>query len=258
MTPTYTFPRDLVVLDTETTGVDPVKDRIIELGVTVYSQDGTRRDWVKRFNPGVPIPVEATDIHDITDADVADCDPFSAWAPKILQALQGRDIAGYNLRRLDLPIIDEEMRRCGLTWDWRKSNIIDAAGIFFAKEQRNLSAAVQKYCGRSHDDAHGALPDAQATLDVLLAQLALYPDLAAMELPAVAAYSRMGDKDWVDLACKLYRDPDGDLRYGFGKVKDVKVKLDPGFGYWMLGKDFPGDTKDVLRAELNGEQGRLI
>lgn len=133
ITHNYVFHRDLVVLDTETTGVDPVKDRIIELGVTVYSPDGTRRDWVKRFNPGMPIPSEATAVHGITSEDVADCCGFSVWAPKILQALQGRDIAGYNLRRLDLPLLDEEFRRCGLTWDWRKSNIIDAAGIFFGK-----------------------------------------------------------------------------------------------------------------------------
>lgn len=248
----YKFPRDLVVLDTETTGVDPVKDRIVELGVTVHGTDGSRKYWEKRFNPGVPIPAEASAIHGISNEDVAECCGFSVWAPKILASLQGRDIAGYNLRRLDLPLLDEEFRRCGLKWDWRKSNIIDAAGIFFAKEQRNLAAAVQKYCGRSHEDAHGALPDAEATLDVLLAQLELYPDLASLDVPAVAQFSRMGDKDWADLACKLYRDTDGDLRYGFGKSKDAKVRVDPGFGYWMLGKDFAGDTKDILRAELDG------
>lgn len=245
-----TFPRDLVVLDTETTGVNPVTDRIIEFGATVLKTDGTRTQWSKRFNPGIPIPAEATEVHGITDADVANEDPFSVWGFKILGALKGRDIAGYNLRGLDLPILDEELRRCNLKLDLTGVNIIDAAGIFFAKEPRTLTAAVQKYCGRDHSDAHGAGADAEATLDVLMGQLAAYEDLAAMDVGALAAFSRRGDKDYVDLAGKLYRDSDGDLRYGFGKPKDVKVKDDPGFGYWMRGKDFAGNTMEVLMVEL--------
>ena len=237
-------------IDLESTGVDPVKDEIIDFAAVVLSPDGSRTQWQCRVKPSIPIPAEATAIHGITNADVADCPPFSHFARKIWLGLKGKDIAGYNLRSLDLPLLDEEMRRCGLKLDISGVRLLDAFGIFAKKEARSLADAVKKYCGRDHAAAHGALADADATVDVLLGQIEAYPDLAEMSLDDLAKFSQMGDFEWADLARKLYRDADGDLRYGFSKVKDVKVRDDPGFGYWMLGKDFCGSTCDALHAEF--------
>lgn len=249
-----TLTRPLVTIDTETTGTDPVKDRIIEFGCTVLHPDGSRTKWEQRFNPGSHIPDESTAVHGITDADVADKPPFSEFAVKIHRALQGKDIAGYSLRLLDLPILDEEFRRCGMKLDITGVHVIDAAGIFFKKEPRDLTAAVAKYCGRDHADAHGAGADAEATLDVLIGQMAAYEDVGAMDLADLAALSIRGDKQPADLAGKFYRDADGDLRYAFGKCRDVKVRDDVGFGYWMMRQTsppFPGNTCDVLQEELD-------
>lgn len=226
--------RPICVLDVESTGTDPVLYRIIELAVVVLSPDGSRTTWEQRFYPGMPIPPESTAIHGITDEDVKDCPMFSVWAGKILRALDGKDIATYNGWRLDLPILDEELRRCGLKLDLADVRVIDAYGIFANKEGRKLSDAVAKYCGHSHEDAHGALADASATLDVLQGQLAVYPDLGEMDLAALAAFSRVGGgedgRTPVDLAGKLYRDKDGDVCYSFGKARDRKV---PGrLGVW--------------------------
>ncbi len=249
--------RPIVTIDLESTGVDPVSDRIIEFGAVVLSPDGTRTEWSRRFNPGMPIPPQATEIHGITDADVAECDPFSKWAKGIWTALQDRDIAGYSLWSLDLPLLDEEFRRCGLKLDLTGVQVIDAGGIFMNKERRRLEDAVLKYCGRSHEGAHGALPDASATLDVLHAQLEVYPDLGEMDLASLATFSRRNAEDGrqpVDLAGKLYRDKEGFVRYGFGKARDKRVADDMGFGYWMLRQDnpgFPGSTCDALQAEFD-------
>ena len=252
MTSPKHFTRPLVSLDLESTGVDPVLDRIIEFGCTVLSPDGTRRHWEQRFNPGMPIPAEATAVHGITDADVVDKPPFGDYAAKILAGLRGRDIVGYNLWRMDLPMIDEELRRCGLRLDLTGVNVIDAFGIFSNREPRDLSAAVKRYCGRSHEDAHGAAADAAATLDVLCGQLAEYEDLRSMDLSALSLASLRGDNQPADLAGKLYR-KNGDLYYAFGKVKDMRVADDPGFGRWMLRQStppFPGSTREVLMAEF--------
>lgn len=242
--------RPLVILDTETTGVDPVNSRLIELGVVVLFPDGTIKKGQKRFNPGIPIPAEATTVHGISDADVADCPPFSACAAKIHKTLTGRDIAGYNLRSLDLPVLDEELRRCGLKLDLEGVNIIDAFSIYQKKDPRTLEAAVQKYCGRSHEGAHGAAADAAATLDVLKGQLGMYEDLAGMGMEELALFCQRGENQPADLAGKLYF-KDGFLYYGFGKNKDCRVKDEPGFGRWMLGKDFSGSTLDCLRSEMD-------
>lgn len=246
--------RQAISLDFETTGVDPVQDRIIQAAFIVINQTGERFTWETFINPEMHIPEDSTAVHGITDEMVKDAPVFSQVAARIHKGLQNRDIIGYNPRSLDLPILDESLRRSGLKLDLTGVRVIDAAGIFFKKEPRTLTAAVAKYCGRSHEDAHGAAQDADATADVLIAQLGVYEDLAAMTLEELAAYSLRGDNPPADLAGKLYRDADGDLRYAFGKCRDVKVRDDVGFGYWMLKQTspgFPGDTCEVLRAELD-------
>ena len=246
------FQRPVVSIDIESTGVNPVEDRIVEFAASVLMPDMTRKKYVQRFNPGIPIPAESTAIHGITDEMVADCPPFSDHAAEILRALSGKDLAGYNLLRMDLPMLDTEMRRCGLKLDIAGVRIIDCFQIFSKKEPRRLEDAVRRYCGREHTGAHGALADAEATVDILLGQMVEYDDLRAMNLDELAAFSA-GDRKIADLAGKMYRDADGDLRYAFGKARDVKVKDDPGFAHWMLrctSPPFPGSTVEILTAYM--------
>ncbi len=246
-----TLSKPLCAIDAETSGLDPEADRIIELAILIFDGTAVTFEKTRRFNPGIPISAESTAIHGITDADVADCPPFSAAIGKsILGLMAGCDILGYNSRRLDLPILDAEMRRVGLRLDLAGVHVIDAGGIFHKKEPRTLAAAVQKYCGRVHEDAHGAGADNAATLAVLQGQLAMYPDLAEMDIAALAKFSTLGDFAPADLAGKLGYDADGFLVYAFGKQRGVRVSVDPGFGQWMCNRDFPQSTKEFLRAEF--------
>lgn len=248
--------RSICFLDTETTGLNPITDRIIEFAAVVLNPDGTRSEWVQRFNPGIPILSEATEIHHITDADVADCPPFSAHARQINLALQGKDLGGYNLRRFDLQILDTEMRRCGMKLNMDGVHVIDCYGIFAKRESRKLEDAVRRYCGREHVDAHGSLADAGATADVFWGQLQAYPDLAAMDLSTLAEFSQADEVKYADLAGKLYYDGDGHICYAFGQHKDCKVKDQIGFAKWCLSKDFHGSTKDVLLSIVGPDSYR--
>lgn len=242
--------RPLVAIDIESTGTDPVKDRIVEFAVVVLHPDGARAEWAQRFNPEMPIPPAATAVHGISDADVADCPLFRACAPRIAAGLKGKDLAGYNLRRLDLPMLDEELRRSGMKVDLTGVQVVDCFGIFSKKEPRKLEDAVRRYCHRAHEGAHGALADATATLDVLLGEMKEYPDLDAMPLDQIAAFSQISEQRYADLAGKLYFDADGDVCYAFGKHKDRKVKEEPGYAEWMISRDFPGSTCEVLGTVL--------
>lgn len=245
--------RPLLFLDTETTGPDPIVDRVVELGVSVLHPDCTvnPKSWSVRFNPGIPIPAAATEIHHITDADVANCKPFSAYAALLHQKLKGKDLAGYNLRRFDLPILDEEMRRCGLALDLTGVRVVDVQAIYFKANPRTLSDAVRQYCGRDHSDAHGAGADADATLDVWLEQLVAHGEIPNT-MDGMAEYARLSEHAPVDIAGKLYRDPDGFVRFGFGKNKDRRVIDEAGYCKWMLQKgQFPGSTLDAIQEELD-------
>ena len=65
--------RPLVVLDTETTGVDVAKDRIVQVGFQVWEAAGMTKEWRTLVNPGIPIPQEVVEVHGITDAMVQSC-----------------------------------------------------------------------------------------------------------------------------------------------------------------------------------------
>ncbi|MBP6313790.1 MAG: 3'-5' exonuclease, partial [Flavobacteriales bacterium] len=63
--------RPLAVFDLETTGVRIGTDRIIQIGIVRLLPDGSREKYQALINPEMPIPAEATEVHGITDADVA-------------------------------------------------------------------------------------------------------------------------------------------------------------------------------------------
>ncbi len=154
--------KPIVFWDLETTSVDALEARIVEFGCSVLHPDGSinPNGYAKRFNPGVPIPPECSEIHGITDEMVKDCPPFLSFAPALLKNLQGKDLAGFNLRRYDLIVLDTELRRCGLRLDLEGVQVIDAYGLYCKTDKRDLSSYIEKYAGRAHDGAHGAAADA--------------------------------------------------------------------------------------------------
>ena len=232
-------------IDTETTGVNTETDRIITLAI--HRDDGYRFEW--KCNPGIPIPPGATKIHGITDADVAGCPEFGYIAKDFLTDLQiCHAIIGFNIYGFDLLIIMAELARAGITTPFPRPDvlIIDAGTIFKKKEPRTLEAAVQKYCGRQHEGAHGATADAVATADVLAGQLRAYPDLAEMSAEDLAKFSQ--HDGMVDYAGKLGLDDAGEVIYRIGKSRGTRVKDDLGMARWILDKDFPEQTKAILRT----------
>lgn len=169
--------RPLAFLDLETTGLRVGEDRIVELALIRIAPNGDVTEKVRRFNPGMPIPPEATAVHGITDEDVADKPAFSARARSLSQLLEPCDLAGFNLRRFDLPMLLAEFRRAGISFLVGDRRILDVQLIFHREEPRDLSAAVRFYLDRELEDAHSALADIRATTAVLGAQLDKYPHL---------------------------------------------------------------------------------
>ena len=100
--------RPLAVFDLETTGTDPATDRIVEISIIKIQPDGTSETKTRRLNPTIPIPGDATKIHHITDANVADAPTFKQVAKGINDYLAGCDLCGYNLVRFDLRLLRAE------------------------------------------------------------------------------------------------------------------------------------------------------
>ena len=116
--------------------------------------------------------------------------------------------------------------------------------IYFKKEPRSLSAAYKYYCNQELVDAHSAEADIKATKDILLAQIERYSDVGS-NVTDLADYSAPRFKS-ADLSRRLaYNDKD-ELIFNFGKYKGEPVKNHIDYAEWMLEKDFPEDTKNIL------------
>lgn len=238
--------RPLVVLDLETTGLNITEDRIIEIGIVKVYPDESLEKENYRINPEMPIPEAATKVHGITDADVKDEPTFAALAEYLFSVFTDCDICGYNSNYFDVPMLVEHFLRIGKNPFNDSTKFIDVQTIYKKKEERTLSAAVRYFLGKEPEDAHSALYDAEMTADILYKQVERYPDIGN-DVDSLAKYSEYENSKRVDFAGKLVRNEKGEICYNIGKAKGTPVKNDPGFGEWMLEKDFPQDTKARLR-----------
>jgi DNA polymerase III subunit epsilon len=238
--------RPLVVLDTETTGTYPARDRIVELAMIKIHPDGRTELFHRRVNPTIPIPEESTKIHGITDADVAGQPTFAEISKEVHEFLNGCDLAGYNIEGFDLPILQIELGRAGIEFDAAAISVIDAQLVFHKRESRTLSDAVRLYVGKDHENAHSALADAQATALVIAGQLSRYSDMARDPKALAAQYPPPRGRR-VDPEGKIVQ-KDGVLFVNFGKRNhgrsfDQVLQEDPSFFDWILKGDFPEAVK---------------
>lgn len=240
--------RPLVFFDLETTGTNINSDRIVEISFVKLMPDGSVIEKCRRINPEMPIPAEATAIHHITDDDVAKEPTFKQIAASLAQQLSGCDVAGFNSNRFDVPLLDQEFERAGVDFDISQARMIDVQTIYHKKEPRTLEAAYRYYCGQElGDKAHSALGDTKATMEVLLAQLDKYDDVPC-EVKALAEYSAQNKN--VDIMGRMIYDEQGREVVNFGKHKGRLVEdvytTDPGYYSWIMGGDFPKNTKNAF------------
>jgi DNA polymerase-3 subunit epsilon len=243
--------RPIVFFDLETTGVDHAKDRIIELAFIKLSPDGKRETYIRRINPGVPIPADSTAFHGIKDEDIKDSPFFKNIAHELYEWIKGCDMGGYNSSKFDLPMLAEEFLRAGIHVDFTERYMIDVQQIFFKMESRSLSAAYNFYCHKQLENAHSAEADIVATLEILEAQLDKYTDLVN-DVQALHNFSN--PEQYVDYARRIII-KDGQPVFNFGKYKGRKVEeiftIEPQYYDWMMQADFSLHTKQKISEILN-------
>jgi len=237
----------LVFIDLETTGIDVVNDRIVEISALKIMPTGKQEIKTRRVNPTIPIPAEATSVHGISNDDVKDEPTFKEIAKSLAQFLEGCDLAGFNSNKFDFPLLAEEFLRADVDFDFRKRKFIDVQTIFHKMEKRTLEAAYKFYCNKDLVGAHSAEADTIATFEVLKAQLDRYPDLQN-DIDFLAEFST--HKQNVDFAGRIVYDENGVEVFNFGKHKGKPVEdvftMEPSYYSWMMNGDFPLYTKKVL------------
>ncbi len=254
--------KPIVIFDLETTGLDLVNDRIIQISYIKVYPDGREVRGNELINPQKPIPEVVVQLTGISNDDVKDKPTFKQLAAKLSEVFTGSDIAGFNSNHFDVPLLAEEFLRAGIDFDFSRCRLIDAQTIFHKMERRNLAAAYKFYCGRKMEDdfeAHRADQDTEATYRVLMGELDKYAPGAnedpekvlENDMQVLADFSKQNDN--VDFAGRIvWAEVKGQRTevFNFGKHKGLPVaevlRMDPGYFSWIMGGDFTYNTKQVL------------
>ena len=239
--------RPLATFDLETTGVNVAEDRIVEISIIKLNPDGTEETLTELVNPGIPIPIEASSVHGITNEKVTDKPSFKELASTIVDFIGDADLSGYNCLKFDVPLLMEEFLRNDIDFSMRNRKVVDVQNIFHRMEQRTLVAAYKFYCNGDLTNAHSAEADTRATLDVLKAQVEKYEELDG-NVEMLSDFSKRGNA--IDFAGQIVEGENGEPIFNFGKNKGKSVvevlKTNPGYYGWMMDAQFPSYTKKVL------------
>jgi DNA polymerase III subunit epsilon len=268
--------KPLAFFDLETTGTDVGKDRIVEIAIVKVMPDGqihsmpSGAEGDKRMiiNPGVPIPLEASMVHGIYDADVKDAPLFADVAPKIFKFIFDCDLGGFNSNKFDVPLLAEEFLRAGIDFTLEGRSLVDVQIIFHMMEPRTLKAAYKFYCDKNLEGAHEALADTMATFEVFTAMLDRYEGVEYEDnkgnktIPVVndveAIFKLTERRKRVDLVGHIQLNDNQEKIFAFGKYKGMLVEevltRDKGYFNWVMQADFPLYTKKVLAEIKNGMQ----
>lgn len=263
---------NIIAIDLETTGLDVAVDRIWE--IAIVNQDGPLLSTF--VNPGRPIPPLVQEKCHLTAEDLQQiemADPFERIAERVLALVHDQVVVGHNEWEFDLPLLAQEMDRCGKILDIQRVTVLDTKGLFAKLEPRTLVQAARYFCGEDHTAAHRAEADATMTLKVLAgmherihslaaevsdAAKALMPQYSAMcacrDARELAEWARPDRR--LDWAGKFTMNEQGVPCFGFGHGRRGQpVASDIGFLLWMMNKDFTSDTMRVaaeLLAKLRG------
>lgn len=147
-----------IFYDTETTGIRPDKDRVIE--IAAYDPV-TKRSFQKLINPGFPIPPEATAIHKITDDMVSDSPTFGEVAKEFAEFCEGNVVLiAHNNDAFDLHFLRHEFSRSSLEMpSWKFLDSLKWARRYRKDLPRHTLQFLREIYGIAANNAHRALDD---------------------------------------------------------------------------------------------------
>lgn len=148
-----------VAFDTETTGLNPKKDRIVEIGAVKYRNGKIieEKNWL--INPGKSIPWWSTKVHGITNKMVKDAPSFAEAYPDFQKFIKGAVLIAHNAR-FDIAFVKEEVRR--VKGKAPNNFVVDSLGLFrtwFPDLESHSLASVASHAKVSGDEFHRALAD---------------------------------------------------------------------------------------------------
>ncbi|MEI7054604.1 exonuclease domain-containing protein [Nocardioides sp. CCNWLW239] len=166
-------PRGYAVLDVETTGLDPYRDRVIQVAIRQIAADGTEEsEWETLVNPGAGVDPGPVEVHGLTSADLAGAPFFRDVAATIAQRLAGRVFVAHNAA-FDWTFVAVESDRAGVRLevvDWL-CTMRFAKALALDVPDKSL-ATIATYYAVEQLKAHDAGDDTRVAAEILLRELA--------------------------------------------------------------------------------------
>lgn len=226
--------RDIIFFDVETTGVNIKNDRIVELSATKYTKQGTKDIIHYYIKPGdIIIPDDAIAIHGITNEFIQDKPLFGDICDDLYVFFKGCDLGGYNIVKLDIPILFEEFTRCNKVLNVFGINIYDSFNLLNKYESRKLSDVYQRFFDKGFDNVHTASSDVDACIEVFNEQINRY-DLLDESGDFISNKVRSNDKGekFLDFD-SWFLLKDGEIFLNKGEYRGNMAKDHLDFLYWV-------------------------
>ncbi len=158
--------KTFVCFDLETTGLEPKNDLIIEVALSIFTLEGEIDSFETLIDPGRPIPIESTRIHNICDQDVAGKPKIEDVLPKILALIGNHTIVGHMIST-DIAFLQAAAAKQHIVWN-PSNAIIDTFRLarLYGESSDNSLQTLRDHLDIPATVAHRAMPDVQVNVAV--------------------------------------------------------------------------------------------
>ncbi len=270
------FEAEYSVIDFETTGLSPSKNRIIEIGIVKINNGKITGTFNSFVNPGFTVPPYITELTGISNEDLLTAPAFEDVAGEMLEFIGDSVIVAHNYS-FDVKFLNTELKRAGYS---PVANPLMCTLRLSKKLFPNLRSKslgnVAQYLNIKHRDVHRALGDATVTAKVFLKQLQILRDDFEIEnIEELISFAALSKKPEFFIIKKrlandfnrvsfnpgvyLFKDNKGEIIY-IGKAKSLRNRVKNHFAYNAVSK-----SKEIIRRanslefiETNSELSALI
>jgi DNA polymerase-3 subunit epsilon len=239
--------KEVVAFDLETTGLDVKKDYIIQMALIKFNSD-TFEELKRMCFYIIPdgdfiITDEAFNKHGIS------LDKINSKGKRLTEIwdvckefIGNCDMLSYNGNHFDVPMLYNNLLRCGLTFDFQNRTFYDSLVIERKRNSMRLEDVYKRYTGETLDNAHDAFFDTQALIKIFKHQCENTNESVFdrnFNLPSIEDFLKYNE--------------DGDLTFTIGKYRNKKTNdiciSDPRYIKWIFESDFSELTKKSIQNE---------
>ena len=234
----------VLAFDLETTGISTNNDRIVQVALIGADADGNPIHHDILVNPQRPIPRDASRVHGMYDQDVRSKPVFKECANELAELMEGAVIVGHNARKFDMPLLQNEFYRCGISppKPLVVLDTLEAVRRLKIPRPHNLGAQCARH-GIDLSNAHDAAADAAACLLLLWKVMRDHPSSFRRSLQEIEEWLISGEvrKDESELGRALT-----DLE---SLDKNGRVRIDEGAYIVAFGRHRGKDLQSIERED---------